>query len=72
MDDRGVEADPAQGFLRSFYFRKGDYAANLALLRRHRERYARVVDLEFALDELPQRFAEFAYGRLLKPLLAFG
>ena len=58
--------------LRSFYFRKGDYAANLALLRRHRERYARVVDLEFALDELPQRFAEFADGRLLKPLLAFG
>jgi len=57
--------------LRSFYFPKGDYAANLERLRRHRDRYARLVDLEFGIEELPQRFAEFADGRLLKPLLAF-
>ncbi len=57
--------------LRSFYFPKGDYAANLELLRRERERYYAIVDATFRLDELPEKFALFAAGGLVKPLLAF-
>jgi threonine dehydrogenase-like Zn-dependent dehydrogenase len=56
--------------LRSFYFPKSDFEANLALLRRHRDRYRTLVDGRFRLRELPDAFARFAQGRLVKPLLA--
>jgi propanol-preferring alcohol dehydrogenase len=56
--------------LRSFYFPKQDFDVNLSLLRRHRDRYRALVDGRFALEELPEAFARFAEGRLVKPLLA--
>jgi propanol-preferring alcohol dehydrogenase len=56
--------------LRSFYFPKADFDLNVALLRRHRERYRALVDGRFALAELSEVFARFAEGRLVKPLLA--
>jgi threonine dehydrogenase-like Zn-dependent dehydrogenase len=56
--------------LRSFYFPKSDFDTNLELLRRHRDRYSALVDGRFRLRELPEAFARFAEGRLVKPLLA--
>jgi len=55
--------------MRSFYFPKSDFPQNIELLRRHRERYARLVDQTFPLSELPQMFARFAAGELIKPLM---
>ncbi|WEX09832.1 alcohol dehydrogenase catalytic domain-containing protein [Chelativorans sp. AA-79] len=57
--------------LRTFYFPKQDFPANLELLRAHRKQYARLVDERFGLDALPERFAHFARGRSIKPVLAF-
>lgn len=58
--------------LRTFYFPKGDFEANVELLRRYRESYARLVDDAFPLEALPERFERFARGKLIKPVLAFG
>ncbi|WP_088285638.1 alcohol dehydrogenase catalytic domain-containing protein [Ideonella sp. A 288] len=58
--------------VRSFYFPKGDHAANIALLRRHRERYARLVDHVFDMAEMPQEFARFMAGERIKPLMRGG
>ena len=58
--------------LRTFYFPKGDLDANVALLREHRADYARLVDDGFLLPELPEKFAAFAAGRSIKPVLRFG
>lgn len=55
--------------VRSFYFPKGDHAANLALLRRRRDDYERLVDHVFPLDELPAEFARFLAGERIKPLM---
>jgi len=55
--------------MRSFYFPKSDFPQNIELLRRHRDRYARLVDQTFPLSELPQMFARFAAGELIKPLM---
>lgn len=57
--------------LRTFYFPKGDLEANIELLRHNRQRYARLVDESIALDDLPERFAHFARGRSIKPVLSF-
>jgi len=57
--------------IRSFYFPKGCFSANVALLRRERERYRRLVDLEFRLRELPEVYRRFAEGGLMKPMLSF-
>ncbi len=57
--------------LRSFYFPKSDFAANLELLRANRTKYRLLVDATFGLDQLPEQFARFARGELVKPLLAF-
>jgi len=57
--------------MRTFYFPKGDFEPNLALLRDHRDQYRRLVDDAFALDALPERFERFAKGKLIKPVLAF-
>ena len=56
--------------MRSFYFPKSDYQKNLDLLHRHRALYEQIVDQVFSLDDLPQRFAEFSRGELIKPLMA--
>lgn len=56
--------------MRSFYFPKSDYPKNLELLRRHRTLYEQIVDQVFSLNDLPQRFAEFSRGELIKPLMA--
>lgn len=58
--------------LRTFYFPKGDFAANVELLREGRDRYARLVDAAFPLSDLPEGFAAFAHGQTIKPILAFG
>ena len=55
--------------VRSFYFPKGEHAENIALLRRHRQRYRRLVDHTFDLAELPQEFAKFVRGESIKPLM---
>lgn len=57
--------------LRTFYFPKGDLAANIELLRQNKAHYARLVDERFDLDALPARFKAFAEGRSIKPVLAF-
>ncbi len=57
--------------VRTFYFPVGDFAANLAWLRQDRARYRRLVDARFGLTALPEMFARFAAGELVKPLLAF-
>jgi threonine dehydrogenase-like Zn-dependent dehydrogenase len=58
--------------LRTFYFPKGDFDANVELVRLNKERYRRLVDDVFGLDDLPARFENFAKGRAIKPVLAFG
>ncbi len=57
--------------VRTFYFPKGEFALNVELLRRHRARYERLVDAQFDLEALPEMFARFVAGELVKPLLAF-
>lgn len=58
--------------VRSFYFPKADFAANLGLLRARRSDYRRLVDLRFGLDQFAEVFPRFAAGALVKPLLAPG
>lgn len=58
--------------LRTFYFPKDDFEANVALLRANMDRYARLVDDAFGLDALPEKFAAFAAGKSIKPVLSFG
>ncbi|MBB3988131.1 threonine dehydrogenase-like Zn-dependent dehydrogenase [Sagittula marina] len=55
--------------LRTFYFPKGDFEPNVALLRANLDAYARLVDDRFGLDALPEKFAQFARGGLIKPVL---
>ncbi|MDO5604152.1 MAG: alcohol dehydrogenase catalytic domain-containing protein [Paracoccus sp. (in: a-proteobacteria)] len=57
--------------LRTFYFPKGDFDANVELLRANRARYARLVDDAFPLAELPAKFSDFAAGKSIKPILSF-
>jgi threonine dehydrogenase-like Zn-dependent dehydrogenase len=56
--------------IRTFYFPKADLEPNIALLRQHRGEYRRLVDGEFDLPHLPENFARFAAGELIKPVLA--
>jgi threonine dehydrogenase-like Zn-dependent dehydrogenase len=55
--------------VRSFYFPKGDHAANIALLRRQRAHYERLVDAVFPLDAMPAEFPRFMAGERIKPLM---
>jgi propanol-preferring alcohol dehydrogenase len=55
--------------VRSFYFPKGDHVANIALLRRHRASYERLVDRVFGFDEMATEFPLFMAGERIKPLL---
>lgn len=57
--------------VRTFYFPVGDFAANVDWLRKDKARYRRLVDARFGLAELPEMFARFAAGDLVKPVLAF-
>jgi threonine dehydrogenase-like Zn-dependent dehydrogenase len=56
--------------IRTFYFPIADFAPNIDLLRRYRDEYRVLVDGEFGLSALPQNFARFAAGELIKPVLA--
>jgi threonine dehydrogenase-like Zn-dependent dehydrogenase len=56
--------------IRTFYFPLRDFDPNVALLRRYKDEYRILVDGEFGLRELPQNFARFAEGKLIKPVLA--
>ncbi len=55
--------------VRSFYFPKGDHAANIALLRRQRAHYERLVDHVFALTQMATEFPRFMAGERIKPLM---
>lgn len=55
--------------IRSFYFPRGDHAANVELLRADLPDYARLVDARCDLDGLETLFDEFARGERLKPAL---
>ena len=57
--------------VRTFYFPVGDFPANVEWLRRDKAKYRRLVDATFGLDALPEMFARFAAGELVKPMLAF-
>ena len=56
--------------IRPFYFPVADFEPNIALLRRYKDDYRVLVDGEFGLRDLPQNFARFAEGKLIKPVLA--
>lgn len=58
--------------VRSFYFPKADFTANLALLRARAGDYTRFVDEHCSLDNFAQVFRRFAAGELVKPLLVPG
>lgn len=58
--------------LRTFYFPKSDFSANVELLRANKADYARLVSAVFPLDDLPVAFADFARGKSIKPVLGFG
>lgn len=58
--------------IRTFYFPVGDFEANVALLRQYKNEYRVLVDGEFGLSALPESFARFAKGELIKPVLALG
>ena len=56
--------------IRTFYFPITDFEANVELLRKNKEKYRILVDGSFGLNELPQNFARFVAGELIKPVLA--
>ena len=53
-----------------FYFPVADFEPNVALLRQYKDEYRVLVDGEFGLSTLPENFARFARGELIKPVLA--
>lgn len=55
--------------IRTFYFPIADFEPNIALLRRYKDDYRVLVDGEFGLADLPDSFARFARGELIKPVL---
>jgi L-iditol 2-dehydrogenase len=59
-------------YVRSFYFPRAEYDANVVLLRANRARYERLVDAQLPLVGLHALFAEFARGERLKPQLSIG
>ena len=56
--------------VRTFYFPKSDFPLNVELLREETARYRRIVDAQFGIEALPEMFARFVAGELVKPLLA--
>ena len=70
-----VEAKPIRRkdffALRSFYFPLSEFDANVDLLRADADRYAALVDRRFGLEALPEAYAGFVRGELLKPEVAF-
>ena len=55
--------------IRSFYFPRTDFAANVDILRKNREDFGRLVDETVPLEGLEGLFDAFAQGRRLKPLM---
>jgi threonine dehydrogenase-like Zn-dependent dehydrogenase len=56
--------------IRTFYFPLQDFEPNVELLRKYKDQYRALVDGEFGLSALPENFARFAKGELIKPVLA--
>lgn len=56
--------------IRTFYFPVSDFEPNIELLREYKDEYRVLVDGEFGLSALPENFARFAKGELIKPVLA--
>lgn len=57
--------------VRTFYFPKSDFELNVDLLRRKQAYYRQLVDAKFGIEDLPESFARFAAGDMVKPLLVF-
>lgn len=57
--------------VRTFYFSKTDHELNIELLRRRKDEFRKIADLEFSLNDLPEQFTHFAAGDYIKPLLCF-
>ncbi|WP_298871443.1 zinc-binding dehydrogenase [uncultured Bradyrhizobium sp.] len=55
--------------IRTFYFPFQDFEPNVELLRKYKDEYRVLVDGEFGLATLPENFARFAKGELIKPVL---
>lgn len=58
-------------YIRSFYFPRGEFEENVAMLRADMADYRRFVDARVPLAGLEALFAEFAAGRRIKPQLCF-
>jgi hypothetical protein len=58
--------------IRTFYFPVADFEPNVEWLRCYKDEYRVLVDGEFGLADLPENFARFAKGELIKPVLALG
>lgn len=56
--------------IRTFYFPIGDFEPNIAMLRQYKDEYRVLVDGQFGLSDLPENFARFARGELIKPVVA--
>ena len=56
--------------IRTFYFPLVDFEPNIELLRKNKDAYSILVDLQFGLDDLPKSFARFAAGEFIKPVLS--
>lgn len=55
--------------VRSFYFPKSDFEANLGLLRARSSDYRRLVDGSFDFTQFATSFERFASGEMIKPAL---
>lgn len=68
-----VESKPVRRkdffLVRSFCFPKREHAENIALLRRHRTSYERLVDHVFELAQMPVEYPRFVAGEHIKPLM---
>jgi len=58
-------------YIRSFYFPRSEWNANIEIFRAAPDRFARLVDTTTGLQGLGGLFAEFARGERLKPALTF-
>ncbi len=71
-----VESKPVRRkdffLVRSFYFPKCDHSDNIALLRRQRASYERLVDHVFDIAEMPTEFPRFMRGERIKPMMRTG
>ena len=64
------EYGSSHGLTRIIRLAYWEHPGYVALLRRYKDEYRVLVDGEFGLSALPENFARFAKGELIKPVLA--